>query len=172
MNSKVNWNFTYLCYRHKPNKKESFKHDFESIHLATWTKHDSYNSILVNANDGETPSSILVYNVVVRKLTYEEKDLKGEMINIYQKPQALINSLIDKFSNERFWVLDLFLGSGKNCDLIFMKSYFNLILFLIYVFLQYLTSLFILYLVIRYNTSVFLTKRKKLYNHWKWPTTM
>ena len=75
----------------------------------------------------------MVYNVVVRKLTYEEKDLKGEMVNIYQKPQALINYLIDKFSNGD-WVLDLFSGSGKNYDLIFMKSYFNLILFLICIF--------------------------------------
>jgi hypothetical protein len=80
---------------------------------------------------------------VVRKLTYEEKYLKGDMVKIYQKPQTLINYLIDTFSNEGEWVLDLFLGSGKNYDLIFMKSYFNLILFLIYVFLQYLTSLFI-----------------------------
>jgi hypothetical protein len=102
---------------------------------------------------------------VVRKLTYEEKYLKGEMVNIYQKPQALINYLIDTFSNEGDWVLDLFSGSGKNYDLIFMKSYFNLILFLIYVFLQYLTSLFILYLVIRYNISVLPTERKELHSH-------
>jgi hypothetical protein len=102
---------------------------------------------------------------VVRKLTYEEKDLKGEMVNIYRKPQALINYLIDTFSNEGDWVLDFFSGSGKNYDLIFMKSCFNFILFLIYVFLQYLTSLFILYLVIRYNISMFLTKRKELHSH-------
>ena len=63
------------------------------MHLASWTKDDSYNFILVNVNDGEKPSSLLVYNVVVRKLTYEENDLKGEMVNIYQKPQALINIL-------------------------------------------------------------------------------
>jgi hypothetical protein len=67
----------------------------------------------------------LVYNVVVRKLTYQEKYLKGEMVNIYQKPQALINYLLDKFSNEGDWVLDLFWGSSKNYDLIFMKPYFN-----------------------------------------------
>jgi hypothetical protein len=79
---------------------------------------------------------------MVRNITYEEKDLKGDMVNIHQKPQALINYLIDTFSNEGDWVLDLFLGSGKNYDLIFMKSYFNLILFLIYVFFKYLTSLF------------------------------
>jgi DNA modification methylase len=116
-------------------KRESLKHDFESIHLATWRKDDSYNSILVNAKDGETPSSILVYNVVVRKLKYEEKYLKEEMVYIYQKPQALINYLIDTFSNEGDWVLDLLSGSCKNYDLMFMKSYFNLILILIYVFL-------------------------------------
>jgi hypothetical protein len=86
----------------------------------------------------------LVYNVVVRKLTYEEKYLKGEMVNIYQKPQALINYLIDKFSNEGDWVLDLFSGSGKNYDLIFMKSYFNLRLFLICLFT---VSNFIIYFV-------------------------
>jgi hypothetical protein len=87
------------------------------------------------------------------------------MVNIYQKPQELINYLIDKFSNEGDWVLDLFSGSGKNYDLIFMKSYFNLTLFLIYVFLQYLTSLFILYLVIGYNISLLPTKRKELHSH-------
>jgi DNA modification methylase len=50
----------------------------------------------------------LVYNVVARKLTYEENDFKGEIVNIYQKPQELINYLIDTFSNEGDWVLDLF----------------------------------------------------------------
>jgi DNA modification methylase len=58
---------------------------------------------------------------VVRKLTYEEEDLKGEMVNIYQKSQALINYLINTFSNERDWVLDLFSGSCKNYYLTFMK---------------------------------------------------
>ena len=56
------------------------------------------------------------------------------MKKIYQKPQALINYLTNAFSNEGDWVLDLISGSGKNYDLIFMKSYFNLVLFLIYVF--------------------------------------
>jgi DNA modification methylase len=66
---------------------------------------------------------------VVRKINYEENYLKGYTVNIYQKPQALINYLIETFSNEGDWVLDLFSGSGKNYDLIFMKSYFNIILF-------------------------------------------
>jgi hypothetical protein len=42
-------------------------------------------SILFNVKDGGKPSSLLVYNVVTRKLTYEENDLKGEIVNIYQK---------------------------------------------------------------------------------------
>jgi len=75
----------------------------------------------------------MVYNVVVRKITYEEKDLKGVMVNIYQKPQALINYLTDKFSNEGDWVLDLFSGSGiwSNIYEIILQSYiiFNLCLF-------------------------------------------
>ena len=62
----------------------------------------------------------MVYNVVVRKIIYKGNDLKGEMVNIYQKPQELINYLIDTFSNE-YWVVDLFSGSGNNYDLIFMK---------------------------------------------------
>lgn len=37
---------------------------------------------------------------VVRKLTYEDKDAKREINNIYKKLQALINYLIDLCSNE------------------------------------------------------------------------
>ena len=41
---------------------------------------------------------MLTYNVVVKKLTYEERDLKGVIVNRHQKPQELINDLIDTFS--------------------------------------------------------------------------
>ena len=50
---------------------------------------------------------------MVKKLTYEERDLKGVTVNIYQKPPALINYLIDTFSRDGHWVLDLFSGSGQ-----------------------------------------------------------
>ena len=60
---------------------------------------------------------MLTYNGMVKKLTYEERDLKGVTINIYQNPKALINYLIDTFSRERYWVLFLFSGSGKICDI-------------------------------------------------------
>jgi hypothetical protein len=86
--------------------REPFTHDIESIHLATRRKDDSYNSIIFNVKDGGRPSSLLVYNDVVRKLTYEENDLKGEMVNIYKKPQSLINYLIDTFQMKEigFWI--------------------------------------------------------------------
>ena len=67
----------------------------------------------MNRVDGKSHSQVLVYDAVVRKLTYEDKDAKGDIVNIYQKPQALINYLIDLCSNEGEWVLDLFSGSGK-----------------------------------------------------------
>ena len=79
---------------------------------------------------------MLTYNAVVKKLTYEERDLKGVVVNIYQKPQALINYLIDTFSNEGDWVLDLFLGSGQILDItygnifqVFLFFYYSLIFF-------------------------------------------
>ena len=62
-------------------------------------------------------------------LTYEENDFKCKTVNVYQKPQTLINYLIDTFSNEGDWVLDLFSGLGKNYDLTIMKSYFNIYYF-------------------------------------------
>ena len=56
---------------------------------------------------------MLSYNVVVKKMTYEERDLKGVTGNTYQKPQTLINYLIDTFSTKGYWVLDFFLGLGQ-----------------------------------------------------------
>ena len=82
--------------------------DIENIHLACWTKDETCESLLINERIEGKYSQILTYNVVVKKLTYEEIDLKGEIANVYQKTQALINYLIDEFSKEAYWVLDLF----------------------------------------------------------------
>ena len=83
---------------------------------------------------------------MVKKLTYEEIDLKEEIVNIYQKPQALINYLIDTFSKEGYWVLDLFLGSGEIFNITYETTVINLYseiyIFLIYFSLCYLTLLF------------------------------
>ena len=81
---------------------------------------------------------MLTYNAVVENLTYEERDLKGVAVNIYQKPQALINYLIDTFSSEGDWVLDLFSGSGQISDITYGNIFQVLLFFIIhYFFLKY-----------------------------------
>ena len=52
-------------------------------------------SMIFNRVDGKSHSQVLAYDVVVRKLTYEDKETKGEIVNNYKKPQLLINYLID-----------------------------------------------------------------------------
>ena len=100
--------------------------DCEFIHIDSWEKDDNDMSMIFNRVDRKSHSQILTYDVVVRKLTYEDKERKGEIVNIYQKPQLLINYLIDICSNEGDWVLDLFSGSGRFCH---MELNFNMFFF-------------------------------------------
>ena len=73
-------------------------------------------------------------------------------LNIYKNPQALINYLIDTFSREGDWILELFSGSGKisdiTYDIIFQVLLFfssSLLFFKVCSFMLFdLTSLFIL----------------------------
>ena len=83
------------------------------IHVESWTKDDSYKPILFNQVDGKNHSQVMVHDVVVKKLTYEDKKTIGEIVNLYTKPQSLINYILDLCSNEGDWVLDLFSGSSK-----------------------------------------------------------
>jgi len=47
--------------------------DIESIHIICWEKDDTYDLVLINEKvGGKVHSQLLIYNVVVRKLTYEE----------------------------------------------------------------------------------------------------
>jgi len=77
-------------------------------------------SMIFNGVDEKSHSQILAYGAFVRKLTYEDKEAN------YQKPQLLINYLIDICSNEGDWVLDLFSGSGK---FYYMELNFNMLFF-------------------------------------------
>ena len=82
--------------------------------------------MIFNRVDGKSHS----LDVVVRKLTYEDKEAKWEKVNIYKKPQLLINYLIDICLNEGDWVLDLFSGSGT---FYYMELNFNMLFFNLYV---------------------------------------
>ena len=86
----------------------------------------------MNQVDGKIHSQVLVHNVIVRKLTYEDKDAKGDIVNIYQKLQASSNYPIDICSNEGDWVLDLLLGSGK---FYYIKLNLNILVFSFYIFI-------------------------------------
>eukprot|EP01018_Ginkgo_biloba_P036654 Gb_17912 [translate_table: standard] len=77
---------------------------------------------MINFKDGVDYNSILSYNAVVKKLKHMDKDSHGEIVNPYQKPQSLINYLIDMFSNEGDWVLYLFSGSGTTIACILKKG--------------------------------------------------
>ena len=50
--------------------------DTKSMHLACWKKDETYESLLINERSEGKYNQILTYNVVVKKLTYEEIDLK------------------------------------------------------------------------------------------------
>ena len=57
-------------------------------------------------------SNLMVYPVVTRKLRHVTTTECG-LVNPYQKPQRLIMRLLEMFSNEGDWTLDLFSGNGK-----------------------------------------------------------
>eukprot|EP01018_Ginkgo_biloba_P013093 Gb_10123 [translate_table: standard] len=102
--------------KHKPNIRSKTGHRFSTCHdhiyVGYWTKDGEQCPQMINFKDGVDYNSILSYNAVVKKLKHMDKDSHGEIVNPYQKPQSLINYLIDMFSNEGDWVLDPFSGSG------------------------------------------------------------
>ena len=58
-------------------------------------------------------SNLLVYPAVTRKLRHVTTTERG-LVNPYQKPQRLMMRLIEMFSSEGDWILDLFSGTGIN----------------------------------------------------------
>ena len=57
----------------------------------------------------------VVNYIMCPAVTKKLRHVSGEksLVNPYQKPQRLINRLIELFSNPDDWVLDLFSGTGK-----------------------------------------------------------
>ena len=64
---------------------------------------------------------------VTKKLCHVSGD--KSLVNPYQKPQRLINRLVELFSNPDDWVLDLFSGTGNLIS--FINFFKNEILFLV-----------------------------------------
>ena len=64
-------------------------------------------------------SNLLVYPAVTRKLRHVTTTERG-LVNPYQKPQRLMMRLVEMFSNEEDWIMDLFSGTGI-CSIIFLN---------------------------------------------------
>ena len=56
----------------------------------------------------------------MRKLRHVTTTERG-LVNPYQKPQRLMMHLIEMFSNEGDWILDLFSGMGMFLDFALQK---------------------------------------------------
>ena len=78
-----------LCYKQKSNivsfEDQPIINDCDIIHVECSTREDSYKRILMNRVDGKSHSQVLVHDAVVRKLAYEDKPAKRDIINIYKK---------------------------------------------------------------------------------------
>ena len=89
---------------------QPFINNCKFIHIDSWENNDSYVSMIFSRVDGKSDSQVLVYDVFVKKLIYEDKKEKLEIVNIYQNLESLIKYLIAICSNEGDWILDLFFG--------------------------------------------------------------
>ena len=116
--------------------EDAFMSDVENIHVASWTKDKTYDSFVMNVKSEAKHSQLLTYNVVVRKLKYGEKNFKEYIVNNYQKPQALINYLIDIFFFKGDWVLYFFSGSSNISYITYETIVINIYLY--YIFFKFM----------------------------------
>ena len=74
------WILILLFYKKKPNirsfNRDPFVSDIENIHLACQTRDESYDSILINRKDRGKYRQLFTHNVLVKKITYKDKDFK------------------------------------------------------------------------------------------------
>ena len=102
----------FLLYRVKTNVNRGPTFRFvNSMEYITIGYFDEIKKrVKEHSNEGGC-SNLLVYPAVTRKLRHISGD-KG-LVNPYQKPQRLIMRLLELFSDEGVWVLDLFSRTGN-----------------------------------------------------------
>ena len=69
-------------------------------------------------------SNLLVYPVDTRKLRHVTTTERG-LVNPSQKPQRLMMRLIEIFSVEGDWILDLFSGTGISSNYVYVVEIVN-----------------------------------------------
>ncbi len=82
----------------------------EYMHVAYWSFDGKRCMEHFNTAACSDFSNVLEFPAVTQKL--QDPSAQGRIVNHYQKPQKLINKLLDMFSRPGDWVLDAFSGSG------------------------------------------------------------
>ena len=82
----------------------------EYLHVAYWSFDGKRTMDHFNTAACSNFSNVLQFPAVLQKL--QDPSAQGRIVNHYQKPQKLINHLLDMFSRPGDWVLDAFSGSG------------------------------------------------------------
>ncbi len=82
----------------------------EYMHVAYWSFDGKRSMDHFNIAACSDFSNVLKFPAVLQKL--QDPSAQGRIVNYYQKPQKLINKLLDMFSRPGEWVLDAFSGSG------------------------------------------------------------
>ena len=77
-----------------------------------------YDAISKNKARAHVNERNVLNNIMCLAVTKKLRDVSGDksLVNPYQKPQRLINRLIELFSNLDEWVLDLFSGTDIDLD--------------------------------------------------------
>ena len=83
-------------------------HAFEMMSIGYYSLVEKSKTILHCAR--RNVSNVFHFSAVTRKLRFLD-DMKG-IINPYQKPQGLINELLDLYTVRDDWVCDFFTGTG------------------------------------------------------------
>ena len=104
-----------MIYRIKTNVNRGPTFRFvNAIEYITVGYYDEIKKQRIKEHSNEVGgSNLLVYPAVTRKLRHVTTTERG-LVNPYQKPQRLMMRLIEMFSNEGDWILDLFSGTGMN----------------------------------------------------------
>ena len=116
--------FLFVYYRIKSNvnRGPTFQF-FNAIEYISVGYYDEIKRQRIKGHSNEAgESNLLVYPAVTQKLQHVTTTERG-LVNPYQKPQRLMMRLIEMFSNEGDWIMDLFSGTGMCLDIALQKHY-------------------------------------------------
>ena len=115
--------FNFVIYRIKTNvnRAPTFRFVNHAFEYITVSYYYEIKKQRIKEHSNEVRSSnLLVYPAITRKLRHITTTECG-LVNPYQKPQQLMMCLIEMFSNEGDWIVDLFSGTSMFFDFALQK---------------------------------------------------